>query len=125
MDLHLGRIVSKAHSGTAALEPALLLSSSQTALRAEHCKLCLNYSFSVCTQALHLGCLQAEETNTTFGFLVHDDAAPWQHWKDCVPWEHPKMRERPSIAQLIMPALDSVRHDKLLMLCYSFHKVKR
>ncbi len=25
MDLHLGRIVSKAHSGTAALEPALLL----------------------------------------------------------------------------------------------------
>ena len=87
---------------------------------------CLDRSFQVCVQAVQLLCLQTEETDTIFEFLVRDDNAQWQHWKECVPsWEYPKKQERPKFAQLVIPTLDSVRYEKLLMLCYSVQKVSR
>ena len=72
-----------------------------------------------------LVCLQTEEANTIFEFLVRDDTAQWQHWNGCVPsWEYPKMQERPPVAHQLFSTLDRVRHERLLMLCYSAQKVR-
>ena len=80
----------------------------------------------MCAKALLVVCPQTEETDTIFEFLVRDENAQWQHWKECVPsWEYPKKQERPKFAQLVIPTLDSVRYEKLLMLCYSVQKVSR
>lgn len=47
----------------------------------------------------------------------------WQHWKYQVPtWTYPKSEEKPKFAQLIIPTLDSVRFEKLLVLSYMVEK---
>lgn len=69
-------------------------------------------------------CLQGEEGDTVFEYLVREDNAEWQHWRECVPsWKYPKEQERPKFAQLVIPTLDSVRYEKLLTLAYSVQKV--
>ena len=69
-------------------------------------------------------CTQSEEGDTVFEYLVREDNAEWQHWRECVPsWKYPKEQERPKFAQLIIPTLDSVRYEKLLTLAYSVQKV--
>ena len=61
-----------------------------------------------------------------FEYLVREDNAEWQHWRECVPsWKYPKEQERPKFAQLVIPTLDSVRYEKLLTLAYSVQKVSR
>ncbi len=68
--------------------------------------------------------LQGEEGDTLFEWLVLDNGQ-WQHWKECVPsWEYPSKQERPKFAQLVIPTLDSVRFEKLLLLSYSVQKVR-
>ena len=123
VDLPPRRFYVMASGGTVMLEPALpgaphSLHFTQSAAG------CLHRSCLVCVQALHIVRLQTEDTDTIFEFLVRDDNAQWQHWKECVPsWEYPKKQERPKFAQLVIPTLDSVRYEKLLMLCYSVQKV--
>jgi hypothetical protein len=69
-------------------------------------------------------CLQGEEGDTVFEYLVREDNAEWQHWRECVPsWKYPKEQERPKFAELVIPTLDSVRYEKLLTLAYSVQKV--
>ena len=69
-------------------------------------------------------CLQGEEGDTVYEYLVREDNAEWQHWRECVPsWKYPKEQERPKFAQLVIPTLDSVRYEKLLTLAYSVQKV--
>lgn len=68
--------------------------------------------------------MQGEEGDTLFEYLVREDNAEWQHWRECVPsWKYPKEQERPKFAQLVIPTLDSVRYEKLLTLAYSVQKV--
>lgn len=68
--------------------------------------------------------LQSEDNDTVFEYLVREDNAEWQHWRECVPsWKYPKEQERPKFAQLVIPTLDSVRYEKLLTLAYSVQKV--
>ena len=67
---------------------------------------------------------QGEDGDTIFEYLVREDTAGWQHWRECVPnWTYPKGEERPKFAQLVIPTLDSVRYEKLLGLVYSVNKV--
>lgn len=69
--------------------------------------------------------LQSEDSDTVFEYLVREDNAEWQHWRECVPsWKYPKEQERPKFAQLVIPTLDSVRYEKLLTLAYSVQKVE-
>lgn len=69
--------------------------------------------------------LQSEDGDTVFEYLVREDNAEWQHWRECVPsWKYPKEQERPKFAQLVIPTLDSVRYEKLLTLAYSVQKVE-
>ena len=69
--------------------------------------------------------LQSEDGDTIFEYLVREDNAEWQHWRECVPsWKYPKEQERPKFAQLVIPTLDSVRYEKLLTLAYSVQKVR-
>ncbi|DBA69380.1 TPA: Dynein gamma chain, flagellar outer arm [Trebouxia sp. C0005] len=66
---------------------------------------------------------KGEEGDTVFEYLVREDNAEWQHWRECVPsWKYPKEQERPKFAQLVIPTLDSVRYEKLLTLAYSVQK---
>ena len=68
--------------------------------------------------------LQGEDGDTIFEYLVREDTAGWQHWRECVPtWTYPKGEERPKFSQLVIPTLDSVRYEKLLGLVYSVNKV--
>ena len=68
--------------------------------------------------------LQGEDGDTVFEYLVREENAEWQHWRECVPsWKYPKEQERPKFAQLVIPTLDSVRYEKLLTLAYSVQKV--
>ena len=70
--------------------------------------------------------LQSDDGDTVFEYLVREDNAEWQHWRECVPsWKYPKEQERPKFAQLVIPTLDSVRYEKLLTLAYSVQKVRR
>ena len=69
--------------------------------------------------------MQGEDGDTIFEYLVREDTAGWQHWRECVPaWTYPKGEERPKFAQLVIPTLDSVRYEKLLGLVYSVNKVR-
>ena len=69
--------------------------------------------------------LQSDDGDTVFEYLVREDNAEWQHWRECVPsWKYPKEQERPKFAQLVIPTLDSVRYEKLLTLAYSVQKVR-
>ncbi|KAK9865923.1 hypothetical protein WJX84_001850 [Apatococcus fuscideae] len=66
---------------------------------------------------------KGEDGDTVFEYLVREDTAGWQHWRECVPaWTYPKGEERPKFAQLVIPTLDSVRYEKLLGLVYSVNK---
>ncbi len=66
-----------------------------------------------------------EDGDTIYEYVVRDDTSEWQHWRDLVPaWEYPKGVERPKFAQLVIPTLDSIRHEKLLSLVYSVQKVR-
>lgn len=85
-----------------------------------------------CTQAVCLcvarptllRVVQSEDSDTVWEYLVRDDNAEWQHWRELVPsWKYPKEQERPKFSQLVIPTLDSVRYEKLLTLSYSVQKV--
>ena len=89
---------------------------ARVTIYSEHC--CMSTAHEFC----HL--LQSEDGDTVFEYLVREDNAEWQHWRECVPsWKYPKEQERPKFAQLVIPTLDSVRYEKLLTLAYSVQKV--
>lgn len=57
------------------------------------------------------------EGDTVFEYLVDEKTMEWQHWEECIPvWVYPKKEEKPKFAQLVIPTLDSVRFEKLLLL---------
>uniref|UniRef100_A0A383W453 AAA+ ATPase domain-containing protein n=1 Tax=Tetradesmus obliquus TaxID=3088 RepID=A0A383W453_TETOB len=59
-------------------------------------------------------------TDTIFEYLVDEASCSWRHWASCVPeWTYPRSEEKPKFSQLVIPTLDSVRYERLLVLVHS------